>query len=75
MVAALRADGIVHYEIFLHEESGRVFGHILRSRPPNADTAEHPVILRWRRYMADVLEMDGEKPARDPVERVFYLTA
>lgn len=75
MEAALRADGIVRYEIFLHEESGRVFGHMLRSRPPDSSAGEDPVILKWRRYMADVLEMDGDKPLREPIERVFYLTA
>ena len=75
MVAALKADGIVHYDIFLDEAAGRVFGHVLRSREPDPAAPESPVILKWRAYMADVLEMDGDRPARVPVERVFHLTA
>lgn len=75
MEAALRQSGVVHYDIFLHEQSSRVFGHILRDRNHDAAAAEHPVVLRWRAYMADVLEMEGEMPLREPLERVFHLTA
>jgi L-rhamnose mutarotase len=75
MTAALLATGIVRYDIFLHEPSRRVFGHVLRDRPPAADVAEDAVILKWRRFMADVLEMDGDSPVREPLERVFHLAA
>lgn len=71
MTEALHASGIVFYEIFLDEAAGQVFGYMLRNRPASGD--ESPVITRWRTYMADVLEMDGDQPARRPIERVFRL--
>jgi len=74
MAAALRAGGIVHYTIWLDEPGLRVFGHMLRDRPP-AEGPEDPVVLRWRAHMADVLEMEGDRPARIPIEQVFLLTA
>lgn len=75
MAAALRASGIVHYDIFLDAESRRVFGHQLRTRAPDPAAPEDPVTLRWRAYMADVLEMEGDRPRRTPIEHVFHLTA
>ena len=75
MAAALKASGIVHYDIFMDEAGRRVFGHQLRLAPPDPSVPEDPVILRWREYMADVLEMDGDLPRRTPVEHVFHLTA
>lgn len=75
MAAALKAAGIVHYDIFLDEPGLRVFGHQLRLRPPDPDAPEDPVILQWRESMADVLDMDGDRPRRTPIEHVFHLTA
>lgn len=76
MVTALKASGIVHYDIYLHEPSSRVFGHILRTQPPPETAAPvDPVTLRWRLFMADVLEMDGDQPRRERIETVFHLTA
>jgi L-rhamnose mutarotase len=75
MVAALRASGIVHYDIFLDEASRQVFGHQIRDRAPDPSAPDDPVILKWRIHMADVLEMDGERPVRVPIDQVFHLTA
>jgi L-rhamnose mutarotase len=75
MADALRVAGIVHYDIFLDEAGRRVFGHQLRLAPPDPAAPEHPVILRWRQSMADILEMDGDRPRRTPIEHVFHLTA
>lgn len=74
MVEALRSSGVVHYDIYLHEPTSRVFGHVIRDRIPDSSEPEHPVVLEWRRYMADVLEMDGDRPRTEPIERVFHLT-
>jgi L-rhamnose mutarotase len=75
MVEALKVAGVVYYDIYLHEPTGRVFGHMIRDRVPDPAAPEHPVVLEWRRYMADVLEMDGDRPRTEPIERVFHLTA
>jgi len=75
MVAALRAEGIRRYEIFLCEDTREVFAFQLRATPPVTDpAAADPVIRRWRTHMADVLEMDGPMPLRLPLERVFLMT-
>lgn len=75
MAEALRRSGIVHYDIFLDAAGRQVFGHQIRSRPVDPAAPEDPVFLRWREYMADVLEMDGDTSRRTPIERVFHLTA
>ena len=75
MAAALKASGIVHYDIFLDPAGRQVFGHQIRLAVPEPDAAEDPVILRWRQSMADILEMDGDQPLRTPIEHVFHLTA
>lgn len=75
LLAALRETGVVHYDIYLSEADRRVFGHMLRDRLPDPDAPEHREVLRWRAYMADVLEMDGPVPVRQPIERVFTMTA
>jgi len=51
---------VLHYDIFVHKPSLGVFGHMVRDRVPDPSVSEHPVILRWRAYMADVLEMQGD---------------
>lgn len=71
--AALRASGLVHYTIWLDAPGRRVFGHMLRDQPPKSG-AEDPAVLRWLAYMADVLEMEADRPASIPVEQVFLLT-
>lgn len=75
LAAALKASGIVHYDIFLDEAGRQVFGHQIRTRASDPSAPEDPAILRWRHYMADVLEMEGERPVRVPVDHVFHLTA
>jgi len=75
MEAALRASGIVHYDIFLDTAGRQVFGHQIRTQAPDPAAADDPIFLKWRAYMADVLEMDGERPVRVPMEHVFHLTA
>lgn len=73
MLAALRAQGTLRYEIYLCEATRQVFGFRLTDGRPLPE-AEDAVILRWRAYMADVLEMDGARPRALPLERVFLMT-
>lgn len=75
MTAALKASGILHYEIYLHEPTSRVFGHMLRTHQPDPSAPVDPIIGRWRHAMADILEMDGDQARREPMDRVFHLTA
>lgn len=75
LAAALKAAGVVHYDIFLDEAGRQVFGHQIRTRAPDPSSPEDAVIVKWRAFMADVLEMDGQRPVRVPIEHVFHLTA
>lgn len=75
LLAALREAGVVHYEIYLDAIGLRALGCMWRDRVPDPAEPEHPAILRWRAHMADVLEMDGERPLREPIECVFRMTA
>jgi L-rhamnose mutarotase len=73
MLRALRDSGVVSYDIFLNERNRMVFGHLFRRQAPDPDVREDPVIIRWRDFMADVLEMDGDRPLREPLEHVFHM--
>lgn len=72
----LLASGILHYEIHLERGSRLLFGHIVRRMDHTmAANPDHPVMQRWRAYMADVLEMDGDAAVRVPLREVFLLDA
>ncbi|MBS7701024.1 MULTISPECIES: L-rhamnose mutarotase [unclassified Chelatococcus] len=73
MLRALRSSGVVSYDIFLNEPNGMVFGHLFRRHAPEPNAPEDPAIIRWRAYMADVLEMDGDQPLKEPLEHVFHM--
>lgn len=75
MVEALKARGIVHYEIYLHEPTRRVFGHMLCTRPTVPEDFDDPVVKRWSASMVGILETDQGRSLAEPIERVFYLTA
>ncbi len=76
MREALLASGILRYEIYLEEQSGYLFAHILRRRDHTMDgNREHPVMRRWRQHMADILEYEGDCPRRWPLRRMFVLDA
>jgi L-rhamnose mutarotase len=75
MAAALKASGIVHYDIYLDEAGLQVFGHQIRTSGPDPSAPDDPVFVQWRAYMADVLVMENDRPVRVPIEHVFHLTA
>lgn len=75
MEQALLASGILHYEIWLHAPTRMLFGHQIRRRGQTATPEGEAVMARWRVYMADVLEMDGDRPVREGLSRQFRLVA
>lgn len=75
MKAMLFASGILAYEIYLDRETDTLFAHMVRRVDHTvAANRTHPVMLRWRAHMADVLEMDGDEAVRRPLERMFALS-
>lgn len=75
MREALLEQGIVYYEIYFHEDSGLLFAHTIRSAAYDASQPEAPAITRWREHMKDIMELEGERPYRRVLERVFLLDA
>lgn len=75
MTRALRDAGILHYEIWLHRPTRLLFAHQIR-RPGQGPTPEgEAVMARWRVHMADVLEMEGDRPVREELTRQYRLVA
>jgi L-rhamnose mutarotase len=75
MAGALLEAGILHYEIWLHAPTRFLFGHQIRRRGQGPSAVGEAVMARWRVYMADVLEMEGDMPFREPLSRQFRLVA
>jgi L-rhamnose mutarotase len=75
MREALLGAGILHYEIYLDPDTRILFAHQIR-RPGQGPTPEGEAVLaRWRAFMADVLEMEGDRPVRRELVRQFRLVA
>jgi L-rhamnose mutarotase len=75
MRTALLGEGILHYEIYLHGPTRMLFAHQVRQAGRGPTAEGEAVIARWRAYMADILEMDGDYPVREELERQFRLVA
>lgn len=75
MQQALLASGILHYEIWLHAPTRMLFAHQIRRRGQAPTPEGEEVMARWRVFMADVLEMDGDRPIREALSRQFRLVA
>lgn len=75
MRQALLDQGIVHYEIYFHEDSRLLFAHIVRSKQMPPPLPEPPAITRWREHMKDIMELEGERPYRRVLNRIFLLQA
>lgn len=75
MRQALIEQGIVYYEIYLHEDTGLLFAHTIRSEPHDASQPEALAITQWRAHMRDIMEIEGDIAYRRVLERVFLLDA
>ena len=75
MREALLAQGIIHYEIYFHEDTNLLFAHVVREAPVDPGEPEAEAITRWREYMKDIMELDGSKPYRRVLPRCFLLQA
>ena len=63
------------HDIFVHEPSLGAVGYMVRNPVPDPSLSKPSVIRRWRAYMADVLETQGDHPVREPLDRVFHMAA
>ncbi|MCM4157248.1 L-rhamnose mutarotase [Gramella sp. AN32] len=67
--------GIYDYSIFLDEETRTLFA--VQKLKANADVdnlSEEPVLRRWWKYMADIMETNPDSsPVEKPLKKVFHM--
>ena len=75
LAALLREQGISDYSIFLDEETGALFAvQKVDGNNGSQDLAENPIVQKWWRYMADIMDVNDDKsPVAIPLREVFYL--
>lgn len=75
LVEELKAAGIADYSIFLHRESGKLFGVLTRTTEHTMDELPHkPIMKKWWDHMADIMETNpNHSPVAEPLEQVFFL--
>lgn len=74
MEAALRAAGVVEYEIYLAPDGETLFAWMRRLRDHGlVDMRNLDVWRRWQLHMADLLVTDGIGPVRTDLARMFLL--
>ena len=76
MVALLKEAGVSDYSIFLDEESDTLFAVQRQSEEGSSsqDMGANPVVQRWWRYMADIMETNADfSPTSIPLKQVFHL--
>lgn len=71
----LKKNGIHDYSIFLDHETNVLFGMLIAEDPKKLDELpSHPVMQRWWKYMADIMESNPDNsPVSIPLKEVFYL--
>lgn len=74
---ALTAHGVHNYSIFLHEESGMLFGYMEVLDEALLNELPHDQVMkRWWKYMTEVLESEddtSEKAIEHSLIEVFHL--
>jgi len=70
----LKDAGISDYSIFLDETTNNLFGVMSAEDPARlAGLPSTPVMQRWWKYMADVMESTPDNsPVQIPLKEVFY---
>lgn len=70
----LRQSGVQDYSIFLDEETGTLFAVQKVSGAGSQDLGSHPVVQRWWKYMADIMETNPDNsPVSVPLAEVFHM--
>lgn len=75
LAALLRDSGISDYSNFLDDMSLTLFAVMKVSDPARLNgLPTHPVMRKWWRYMADLMETHPDQSPREtPLRQVFYL--
>jgi L-rhamnose mutarotase len=74
---ALKYHGVSNYSIFLHEDTGSLFGYLeVEDEEKYELLAETDVCQRWWKYMTEVLFSESDespKAKEDILKEVFHL--
>jgi L-rhamnose mutarotase len=75
LITLLKEAGVSDYSIHLDEATNTLFGvHWRRSDHTMTDLPKHPVMKRWWRHMADIMETKPDnEPVAVPLETVFHM--
>jgi L-rhamnose mutarotase len=75
--AAIKAAGILDYQIFLEPRTGHLFAYQKRRTDHTVDLLPGlPIMRKWWDYMADIMEVNADNsPLIQPLERVFQFLA
>ncbi len=71
----LKDHGVRNYSIFLHEQTGRLFGYAeVESEAQWAEIASTESCRRWWKFMEDIMETNPDSsPRSEALREVFYL--
>jgi L-rhamnose mutarotase len=77
LMKALKNYGVSNYSIFLHEDTGALFGYLeVEDEKKYESIAETDVCQRWWKYMTEVLVCESDespKAKEDILKEVFHL--
>jgi len=67
--------GVYEYSIFLEEDTNTLFAfQKLKSGSGSQGLGENPIVQRWWKYMADIMETNPDySPVSVALEEVFYM--
>lgn len=70
----LKESGITDYSIFLHEQTGQLFGCLkIADEKKMKELPHHPLMKKWWAYMKDIMETNEDNsPVSIPLKEVFY---
>ncbi len=75
LIQETRESGVCDFSIFLEESTHTLFLYqVLKKEPSVAERAPSEVALRWRDYMADLIEVHADNaPKAGCLTEVFYM--
>jgi L-rhamnose mutarotase len=75
LVDLLHEAGVSDYSIFLDEETHTLFGVMWRRADHNlAELPDHPVMQKWWKHMADIMQTNAEnEPLAEDLRLVFHM--
>ncbi len=71
----LSKQGVRDYTIFFDKETNTLFAvQINEGESSSQDLHKDPVVLKWWKYMADIMETNPDSsPVSIPLEKVFHM--